>query len=95
MRNYFFTEKDIEELVKNSKKAGYGELDHPSENHEEKFLRKLQMRTKKFIDLTPYLVKVAIITIIVFLCSMFAWYSFMRPDKNKSVIENIIEQFKK
>jgi hypothetical protein len=66
----------------------------PSANHEEKFLAKLRMRTKKFVDLTPYFIKVAIVTIIVFFCSMFIWYSFMRPDKNKTVIENIIEQFK-
>ena len=66
----------------------------PSENHEERFLAKLQSRAKKFIDLTPYLVKVAIVTIIVFLCSIFAWYGFLRPDPSKTVIENIIEQFK-
>jgi hypothetical protein len=67
----------------------------PSENHEEKFLWKLQMRAKKYIDLTPYLVKVGIVTIIVFLCSMFIWYSFMRPDPSKPLIENIVDQFKK
>jgi len=66
----------------------------PSENHEERFLAKLQSRAKKFIDLTPYFVKVAIVTIIIFLCSIFTWYSVMRPDPSKSVIENIIEQFK-
>jgi hypothetical protein len=67
----------------------------PSENHEEKFLTKLQSRFKEYVSLTPYLVKLAIVTIIVFLCSIFVWYSFMRPDKNKTVIENVIEQFKK
>jgi len=67
----------------------------PSENHEERFLAKLQSRAKKFIDLTPYLVKVAIVTIVIFASSMFIWYSFMRPDPSKTVIENIIEQFKK
>jgi hypothetical protein len=67
----------------------------PSENHEEKFLKKLQLRFKEYVDLTPYLVKVAIVTVIIFLCSMFVWYSFMRPDKSKSVIENVIQQFKK
>ena len=92
MRNYRFTEKDIEDFAKNSKKAGYGELDHPSENHEEKFLRKLQMRTKKFVDLTPYFIKVAIVTIIVFLCSILIWNAFIR-DKNKPVVKSIIEQF--
>ena len=67
----------------------------PSMNHEEKFLRKLQLRAKKFIDLTPYLIKVAIATILIFASSIFIWYSFMRPDPSKTVIENIIEQFKK
>jgi hypothetical protein len=67
----------------------------PSENHEEKFLKKLQSRFKNYVDLTPYLVRVAIVTIIIFLCSIFIWYSFMRPDPNKGVIKNVIEQFEK
>ena len=71
------------------------EFGEPSDGHEEKFLTKLQSRVKKFIDLTPYLVKVAIVTIVIFVSSMFIWYSFMRPDPSKTVIENIIEQFKK
>jgi hypothetical protein len=66
----------------------------PSENHEEKFLKKLQSRFKEYVDLTPHLVKVGIVTIIVFLCSMLIWYSFLRPDKNKPIIENVIDQFK-
>lgn len=67
----------------------------PSENHEEKFLWKLQMRAKKFVDLTPYFIKVAIVTIIITVSSILIWYSFFRIDPNKSVIENVIEQFKK
>ncbi len=67
----------------------------PSENHEKKFLQKLQSRFKEYVSITPYLIKVAIVTIIVFLCSMFIWYSVMRPDPSKTVIENVIEQFKK
>ena len=67
----------------------------PSENHEEKFLWKLQMRAKKYIDLTPYLVKVAVVTIIIFVASSLIWYSFFRIDRNKPIIENIVDQFKK
>jgi hypothetical protein len=67
----------------------------PSENHEEKFLKKLQSRAKRFIDLTPYFVKVAIATILIFSASIFVWYSFMRPDKSKTVFQNIIEQFER
>jgi len=71
------------------------EFGEPSDGHEEKFLTKLQSRVKKFIDLTPYLVKVAIVTVIIFAASIFTWYSFFRIDESKTVIENIIEQFKK
>jgi hypothetical protein len=66
----------------------------PSENHEEKFLKKLQSRFKEYVDLTPYFVKVAIVTIIIFVASSLIWYSFFRVDKNKPIIENIIDQFK-
>jgi len=67
----------------------------PSENHEEKFLTKLRSRFKEYVSITPYLVKVAVATILIFAASIFVWYSFLRPDPNKTVIENIIEQFKK
>jgi hypothetical protein len=69
--------------------------DEPSEKHEEKFLAKLRSRFKEYVSITPHLVKVAIVTVIIFLCSMFIWYSFLRPDPSKTVIENVIEQFKK
>jgi hypothetical protein len=65
----------------------------PSENHEEKFLKKLQSRFKEYVDLTPYLVKVAIVTVIIFIASSLIWYSFFRIDKNKPIYKNIIEQF--
>ena len=67
----------------------------PSENHEVRFLAKLQSRAKKFIDLTPYLIKVAIVTVVIFVASSLIWYSFFRIDRNKPIIENIIDQFKK
>ena len=67
----------------------------PSVNHEEKFLRKLQSRAKKFIDLTPYLIKVAIVTLIIFVSSIIIWHNFIRKDKTKPLIESIIDQFKK
>jgi hypothetical protein len=80
-----FIEEHRDLLIKNK----------PTNGHEIKFMTKLQLRVKNFIDLTPYLVKVAIITIIIFIASIFVWYSFLRTDKNKPVIENIVNQFKK
>jgi hypothetical protein len=86
-------EKDIEEFIRENRDELCCET--PRETHDEKFLTKLQLNVRKVISLTPYFVKVAIITIIIFICSMITWYNFLRPDKNKPVIENIIEQFKK
>jgi hypothetical protein len=92
MKNY--TDEELRKFIRNNKDTLIDGC-RPVIGHEEKFLRKLQARAKKFIDLTPYLVKVAIATILIFVSSMFVWYSFMRPDPTKTVIENVIEQFKK
>lgn len=89
-----WTDEELEKFIKENKNALVDGC-RPVVGHEVKFLTKLQLRVKGYIDLTPYFVKVAIVTIIVFLCSMFVWYNFMRPDKSKPVIENIIDQFKK
>lgn len=86
-------EKNIEEFIKKNRDEIF--TDVPKNNHEKKFLFKLGLRVKKFIDLTPYFVKLAIIAIIIFIASIFVWYNYMRKDKTKPVYENIIDQFKK
>jgi hypothetical protein len=88
-----WTEEDLEKFIKENRDLIL--KGKPTEGHEIKFMTKLQLRVKSFIDLTPYLVKVAIVTIIVFLCSMFVWYNFIRKDKTKPIYENIVNQFKK
>jgi hypothetical protein len=65
----------------------------PTDAHEIKFMAKLQLRVRHFIDLTPYLVKVAIVTVIIFVASFLVWNSFIRKDKTKPIYKNIIEQF--
>jgi hypothetical protein len=86
-------EKNIEEFIKKNRDEIFSDV--PKNNHEEKFLFKLGLRVKRFIDLTPYFVKVAIVAIVIFTCSIFVWYNYMRKDKTKPVIENIVDQFKK
>jgi hypothetical protein len=86
-------EKNIEEFIKKNRDEIF--TDVPKDNHEEKFLYKLGLRVKKFIDLTPYFVKLAIVVIMVFIISALTWNAFIRKDKNKPVIENIVDQFKK
>jgi hypothetical protein len=88
-----WNEKELEKFIRENKDILVDGC-RPITGHEEKFLMKLQSRVKKFVELTPYFVKVAIITVIIFICSYLIWNNFIRKDKNKPVIENIIEQFK-
>ena len=91
MKNW--TEEELEKFVRDNRNSII-DRSKPTASHEIKFMTKLKLRVKNFIDLTPYFVKVAIVTIIVFLCSIIIWNSYIRKDKSKSVIENVIEQFK-
>lgn len=90
MKNW--TDEELEKFIRDNKDALVDGC-RPVVGHELKFLTKLELKFKHYIDITPYLVKVAIVTIILFATSMFIWYSFMRPDKTKPVYKNIIEQF--
>ena len=87
-----WTEEELEKFIKENRDKLI--KSKPTAGHEIKFMTKLQLRVKSFIDLTPYLVKVAIVTVIIFIASSLIWYSFFRIDKNKPIIENIVDQFK-
>ncbi len=71
---------------------------NPRLHHDDRFLVKLHNRFKKIISIVPYLIKVLIITIAVFILSVWLWNSYIRKDRNeitlKSKIVNIIT-FKK
>jgi hypothetical protein len=87
-----WTEEELEKFIKENRDLIL--KGKPTAGHEIKFMTKLQLRVKNFIDLTPYLVKVAIVTVIIFIASSLIWYNFFRIDKNKPIIENIVDQFK-
>lgn len=68
------------------------ELDkyEPENKHEEKFLTKLAQRFKKFINIVPYLLRVFIVTIIVFVVSIWVWNSYIRKDRNEITLKEKI-----
>ena len=88
-----WTDEELEKFIRDNKDALVDGC-RPVVGHEIKFMTKLQLRVKSFIDLTPYLVKVVIVTVIIFVASSLIWYSFFRIDKNKPIYENIVNQFK-
>jgi hypothetical protein len=55
---------------------------NPPESHMEKFLFKLNNRIKHFISIVPYLIKVAVGTIVIFIASVMIWNNFIRTDRN-------------
>lgn len=69
--------------------------EEPRKNHEERFLLKLRSRFKHLISIVPYLIKVLIVTIIVFTLSIIVWDNYIRKDRHeitlKEKIINIIK----
>lgn len=91
-----WNEENIEIFIREHKDQ-FNKYD-PSTYHENKFINKLIKRFKKFVSIVPYLIKLTVITIIIFIISIWLWNSFIRKDRNnitlKQKIENIIT-FKK
>ena len=55
---------------------------NPQGNHMEKFLRRLNAKIKHYINIVPYLIKVAAVTIIMFMISVAVWNNFIRKDRD-------------
>jgi len=72
-----WTPENIEQFIKDHKE----EFDkyYPKPNHEQHFLIKLYERFKKIISIVPYLIRVAVVTILIFLGSYFTWREYICP----------------
>jgi hypothetical protein len=86
-----WTEDKLEEFIKRNKDVLIDGC-RPMVGHEEHFLMKLSKRFKKFVSIIPYLIKVLIITIIIFAASIFVWYKFMKHPIVDTVIEKLEPQ---
>ncbi|HEX2969982.1 MAG TPA: hypothetical protein VHO46_12855 [Bacteroidales bacterium] len=51
-------------------------------NHKRRFLLRLNLRIRHYISIVPYLAKVAIITIIIFIASAVIWNNYIRWDRD-------------
>jgi len=81
-------ENNIERFIRENKdKFGdYG----PAESHLNNFLVKLSTRLKRIISIAPYLLKVAIATILIFVASVVVWNSYIRKDRHQVSLKNKI-----
>jgi hypothetical protein len=80
--------KNIERFIReNRDKFG---VDHPPDNHMEKFLFRLNCRFRDIINIVPYLIRAAIFTILIFIGSIMIWNNYMRKDRHEITLGNKI-----
>jgi len=84
-----WTETDVEVFIKENRDK-FDRYD-PSTYHGEHFLNKLQHKFRILINIIPYLIKVFIITTLVFILSILAWNSYIRKDRHEITLKNKIE----
>ncbi|HLN56181.1 MAG TPA: hypothetical protein VK207_09325 [Bacteroidales bacterium] len=53
---------------------------NPPENHMKRFMLRLNLRIKHVISIVPYLVRVAVATIAIFIASVIVYNNFIRKD---------------
>jgi hypothetical protein len=53
----------------------------PRDHHKDKFQYKLQRRLKHIINIIPYLLRVAFVTLVVFTASIIVWNNYIRKDR--------------
>jgi hypothetical protein len=81
-------ENNIEEFIRQNKE-NFDNYPLP-DNHFNKFLFKLQYNVKRIISIVPYLIKVAIVTIIIFIASIIIWNNYIRKDRHEITLKEKI-----
>ena len=87
--------KKIDEIISSNK--DFFEDQEPSEGHFERFKRKLEMRfhagsMKRSI--VPYLLKAAVVTLLVTLSSLWTWDHFIRPERSRMTLGDVSPQYR-
>lgn len=63
---------------------------HPPDGHLDKFLLKINLKIKHIISIIPYLIRVAVATVIIFTASIIVWNNFIRKDRYEITLRNKI-----
>jgi hypothetical protein len=75
-----FNQDRIEKFIRENKDEFGTKI--PPGNHMEKFLARLNARIRHYINIVPYLIRVAAATVLIFLASVIVWNNFIRNDRN-------------
>jgi hypothetical protein len=87
--------KTIDEIIRNNR--DFFEEAEPSGGHFKRFERKLEVRfgtgtIKRSI--LPYILKAAVVTLLVTLSSLWTWDNFIRPDRNRMALGDVSPQYR-
>jgi hypothetical protein len=87
--------ENIEDIVRKNKDFFDGE--EPSEGHFERFNRKLEIifgSTVTKRSIVPYLLKAAVVTLLVTLSSLWTWDHFIRPERNRMALGDVSAEYR-
>lgn len=87
--------KNIEDIIRNNRELF--DSGEPSEGHFERFTRKLEMRfhtggLKRSI--VPYLLKAAVVTLLITLSSLWIWDNFLSPANKRMTLGDVSPQYR-
>jgi len=86
---------NIEEIIRSNR--ALFEDKEPSEGHLERFSVKLEIRCKPLAvkrSIVPYLLRAAVVTLLVTLSSLWTWDHFIRPGSSRMTLGQVSPQFK-
>lgn len=87
--------KTIEEVVRSSR--NFWDDQEPENGHFERFSVKLELRRQARIpkrSIVPYLLRAAVVTLLVTLSSLWTWDHFIRTDSKRMTLGQVSPQYK-
>jgi hypothetical protein len=87
--------KNIEDIIRSNKDIFEGA--EPSEGHFERFNRKLEQRFHTIgirRSIVPYLLRAAVVTLLITLSSLWVWDNFLRPDSSRMALGDVSSKYK-
>lgn len=70
-------EEELEKFIRDNKNKF--DIYQPKPNHDQHFLNKLIKKFKEVINIVPYLVKVGVATVLIFILSFLVWRTYISP----------------
>ncbi|HRR93799.1 MAG TPA: hypothetical protein P5257_10470 [Bacteroidales bacterium] len=86
--------KNIEQIIKENRNLFDGM--EPAEGHFERFEWKLEKRLHSGVkrSILPYLLRAAVVTLLVTLSSLWTWDHFIRPGKDRMTLGDVSPQYR-